>query len=139
MAYSNRYTGRLLQVDFTPAGGSLHTITGDFTAFSMDRSSDTVDATAGAEQDRSYLSTIRSMDWSLSVYGGDESTLQFIKEGTAGLLEVYPKGKTAGLPKHRFNAIITGHNVSVPFDGIVEIEISGVRNGAMLSDYPDTV
>lgn len=139
MAYANRYTGRLLQVDFTPAGGTLHTITGDFTAFSMDRSADTVDATAGAEQDRSFLTTLRSMDWSLSVYGGDESNLQYMKEGLAGLLEVYPKGKTAGLPKHRFNVIITGHSVSLPFDGICEIEVSGIRNGAMLSDYPDVV
>lgn len=140
MAYSDRFTGRNLRVDFTPEGGSLHTVSGDFTAFSMDRSADTVDVTASSEQDRSFLTTLRSVDWSLSIYGGDDSDVaQYMLEGTAGLLEVYPRGNTAGLPIISFNAIVTGFNQSYPYDGAVEYEISGIRNGAFISDIPDVV
>jgi predicted secreted protein len=140
MAYTDRFTGRNLVVNFTPSGGSLHTVTGDQTAFSLDRSADTVDVTAGSQQDREFLTTLRGVDWSMSIFGGNDTNVaQYLKEGTAGLLEIYPRGNTAGMPKIRFNGIVTGFNMSYPFDGAVEYEISGIRNGSFLSDIPDVV
>lgn len=140
MAYADRYTGRALVVVFTPAGGGgPYTLTGDFTTFSMDRQQDTVDVTAGSEQDRRFLTTLRSLDWTLSIYNGDESVLQNIIEGSAGQLDVYPKGNSAGLPKRSFDVIVTSYNESYPFDNASEVEIGGIRNGAMISDVGDVV
>lgn len=137
MAYANRYTGRDLVVEFTPSGGSLVTLNGDFTSFSMDRKADTVDVTAGNQQSRQFLNTLDSLDWSLSIFGGDETTLAAILEGTNGLLTVYPQGKIAAKPIRSFNAIVTSVQETIPFDGAVEVEIGGMRTGNMIKDVGD--
>lgn len=138
MAYADRFTGRDLVIEWTPSGGSLGTVSGDYTNFSMDRKADTVDVTAGSTQDREFLTTLRSLDWSLSVFGGLDTVWVNMQEGQAGLLAVYPKGKGTGKPVRSFNAIITSFTETTPFDGAVELEIGGVRNGAMISDVGDT-
>lgn len=138
MAYADRFTGRDLVVEWTPDGGSLVTVTGDYTSFSLDRKADTVDVTAGSMQDRQFLTTLRSLDWSLSVFGGADTVWTNMQEGQAGLLAVYPKGKGTGKPVRSFNAIVTSYQESFPFDGAVELEIGGIRNGAMITDVGDT-
>lgn len=139
MAYADRYTGRDLVVEWTPEGGSLITLNGDFTSFSLDRKADTVDVSAGNQTSREFLTTLNSLDWSLSIFGGDEAKLDMITEGSKGLLSVYPKGKSSGKPVRSFNAIVTSLQETFPFDGAVENEIGGVRNGAMIKDVGDTV
>lgn len=138
MAYADRFTGRDLVVEWTPDGSSLVTVTGDYTSFSLDRKADTVDVTAGSMQDRQFLTTLRSLDWSLSVFGGQDTVWTNMQEGQAGLLAVYPKGKGTGKPIRSFNAIVTSYQESFPFDGAVELEIGGIRNGAMITDVGDT-
>lgn len=137
MAYADRFTGRDLVVEWTPDGSSLVTVTGDYTSFSLDRKADTVDVTAGSMQDRQFLTTLRSLDWSLSVFGGTDSVWTNMQEGQAGLLAVYPKGKGTGKPVRSFNAIVTSYQETFPFDGAVELEIGGIRNGAMITDVGD--
>lgn len=139
MAYADRFTGTDLVIEFTPEGGSLTTISGDYTMFSMDRKMDTVDVTAGNEIDRSFLTTQRSLDWNLSIFAGSDTLLTILKEGTKGLLTVYPKGKVTGRPMRSFNVIVTSYQDENPFDGAVEIEIGGIRNGAMITDIGSTV
>lgn len=139
MAYTDRFTGTDVLVEFTPEGGSLTTVSGDYTMFSMDRKMDTVDVTAGNEISRSFLTTQQSLDWSLSIFAGSDSLLGILKEGTKGLLAVYPKGKSTGKPVRSFNVIITSYQEEFPFDGAVEVEISGIRNGDMINDIGDTV
>lgn len=139
MAYADRFTGTDLVIEFTPEGGSLTTISGDYTMFSMDRKMDTVDVTAGNEIDRSFLTTQRSLDWNLSIFAGSDTLLTILKEGAKGLLAVYPKGKVTGRPMRSFNVIVTSYQDENPFDGAVEIEIGGIRNGAMITDIGSTV
>lgn len=140
MALADRYTGANLVLEFTPTGaGSATVISGDFTSFSMDRKTDTVDVSAANEVDRSFLPTLNSLDWSLSVFNGNEATLLLVKEGATGRLDVYPKGKSAGRPKRSFNVVVTGYQEAYPFDGASEVEISGVRSGSMIDDIGDTV
>lgn len=129
MGFSDRFTGRDVVVEFTPSGGSLMVVSADFTNFSMDRKVDTVDATASNEVSRRFLPTLKSLDWSMSVFGGDETTFSLFKVGAEGRLDVYPKGKTAGKPKRAFNCIVTGVQETYPFDNMVEYEISGLRSG----------
>lgn len=139
MAYADRYTGRDLVVEWTPEAGALTTLNGDFTSFSLDRKADTVDVSAGNQTSREFLTTLESIDWSLSIFGGDEAKLATVLEGTRGLLSIYPKGKTTGKPVRSFNAIVTSVQETYPFDGAVEVEIGGVRNGAMIKDVGDVV
>lgn len=139
MAYSDRYTGTDMVIEFTPSGGSLTVVSADFTEFSMDRKVDTVDVTAGNEDARVFLPTISSLDWSLSLFNGDETVLVLIKEGATGQLDVYPKGKVSGRPKRQFDVIVTAYTESFPFDGASEVEITGLRNGAMIADIGSTV
>lgn len=138
MAYADRYTGRDVVIEWTPSGGTLTTFHGDYTSFSLDRKSDTVDVTAGNQQSREFLTTLNSLDWSLSIFAGDETDFATLKEGTEGLLAVYPKGKTVGEPIRSFNAIITSVQETFPFDGAVEVEVNGVRTGDMIKDIGDT-
>jgi hypothetical protein len=81
---------------------------------------------------------MRSLDWTLSVFGGTDTVWTNMQEGQAGLLAIYPKGKGTGKPVRSFNAIITSFQETIPFDGAVELEIGGIRNGAMTSDVGDT-
>ncbi len=140
MAYADRFTGRDATFVFTPAGGGgPFTLSGDFTNFSMDYKQDVVDVTAGNEQDRRFLTTLRSLDWTLSVYNGDETILANVKVGSVGQLDVYPKGNASGRPIRSFDVIVTSYQESYPFDNVSEVEIGGVRNGPMASDIGATV
>lgn len=132
---SARLTGGDLVVNWTPTGGSLITITGDQTKFSMSRKLDTVDVTAGSERQRYFKPTIEALDWSLDIFDAEQSYQAQILPSTEGLLAVMKKGVGTGKPVVSFNALITGYDEDFPFDGALEISLSGVRQGAMINEY----
>lgn len=134
MTPANRLTGSDLLVRFTPNGGSAIVITGDQTKFSMSRKLDTVDVTAGSELERYFKPTIEAMDWSLDIFDADQSYQADILPRAEGLFEVFKRGLGTGLPVVSFNGLITGYDEDFPFDGALEISISGVRQGAMIND-----
>lgn len=144
MAVADRYTGANVVIEFLPEGGveaqDVEVLTADFTSFSYDQSTDTVDITASSEDERAFLPTITSLDWTVSAFdtqvGIDKSVMY---AGAKGLLRVYPKGITDGEEMFSFNTVINGLNVESPFDGAVEIEITGQRTGAMVVDFGSTV
>lgn len=135
MSPADRLTGTDLVIKFTPSGGSLTTITGDNTSFSFSRKLDTVDVTAGNEKERYFKPTIESMDFSMDIFDADQSYQSLIKPRVEGLLQVYKRGIGAGLPILSFNALWTGYDEDMPFDGALEISLSGVRQGAMVADF----
>lgn len=135
MAASARLTGGDLAVRWTPSGGSATVITGDQTKFSMSRKLDTVDVTAGSERQRYFKPTIEALDWTLDIFDAEQSYQVNILPSTEGLLEVMKKGIGSGKPITSFNALITGYDEDFPFDGALEISVSGVRQGAMIKEY----
>lgn len=135
MSPADRLTGTDLVVKFTPSGGSPITITGDNTSFSFSRKLDTVDVTAGNETERYFAPTIESMDFTMDIFDAEQSYQEDIKPRAEGLLQVYKAGIGAGLPILEFNALWTGYDEDMPFDGALEISLSGVRQGAMVSDF----
>lgn len=144
MAISDRYVGKDLTVHFLPTGGVVGTdevvLSGSFSSFSMDRSADMADITAGNETSRSHLPTIESLTFQIAFI--DEVQLADyaeIKPRSTGRLYVYPQGKTAGKPMLVFDCIIESFNHSFPFDDKVEIDLSGTRTGAMVSDIGSVV
>lgn len=144
MAISDRYTGGSLVVEFLPTGGVVGVdevvLTGSFTSFSMDRSTDMADITGGNVTVRSHLPTIESLTFQVTFMDElDLTAYAEIKPQATGRVFVYPKGKTTGQPMLAFDAIIESFNHSFPFDDKVEIDISGTRTGAMVSDIGSTV
>lgn len=134
MAASDRLTGTDLVIKFTPTGGSVLTISGDYTKFSTSRKLDTVDVTAGNEKQRYFKPTIESFDFTLNIFDAVQSYNVSILPRTEGLLQIYSKGVGSGKPIIEFNALFTGYDEDFPFDGALEINITGVRQGAMVSE-----
>lgn len=131
---SARLVGSDIVVRFTPSGGSLTVITGDQTKFSFTRKLDTVDVTAGNERQRYFKATIESLDWSMTIFDAEQSYQTIILPFAEGLLEVMKKGVGTGKPVISFNALITGYDESFPFDGALEISLTGHRQGAMIKE-----
>lgn len=138
MAAADRLTGTDLVVNFTPSGGSLSTISGDQTAFSFSRKLDTVDVTAGNEKERYFKPTIESMDFTLDIFDANQVYQVDIKPRKEGLLQIYKQGLGSGKPILQFNALFTGYDEDMHFDGALEISLSGVRQGAMVADFGST-
>lgn len=142
MAVAERFTGSDVVIEWLPDGGTapadVLTLSADFTTISLDEKSDTVDVTAGSEEERSFLATLKSLDWSMSIFATVDDDIETAANGALGKLTVYPKGKVIGQPVRAFNTIINSRSIEYPFDGAVEIEYGGVRTGAMISDIGDT-
>lgn len=143
MGYADRLTGSDLVVEFLPVGGTPGTdeivMTGDQTAFNFSRKLDTVDVTAGNEKERAFKPTIESLDWSLSIYDADQSYLADILPRAEGKLSIYKIGNAATKPVVSFNTLLTGYDEDFPFDGALEIQLSGVRQGAMVEEIGSVV
>lgn len=134
MSAAGRLTGTDLVVKWTKSGGSLTTITGDQTKFSFSRKYDTVDVTAGSERQRYFKATVEALDWTLNVFDASQSFKADILPGLEGLLQIYPTGVGSTRPIIGFNALITGYDEDFPFDGALEITLTGVRQGAMINE-----
>ncbi len=134
MAAADRATGTDLVVKFTPSGGSQVTITGDQTKFSTTRKLDTVDVTAGNEKNRFFKPTIEGLDFTLNIFDANQSYKIYLLPRLEGLLQIYQLGVGTGKPVVSFNALLTGYDEDFPFDGALEITITGNRQGAMIAE-----
>lgn len=139
MAFINRYTGAALVAEFTPEGGSLVVISGDQKAVSLNESMGTVDATAANETAKSFLTTHGELSGTIEILAGDEAVYKFIKPGSKGRLDVYPKGKTSGMPKRACNVIFTTLGINYPFDNVADMSFEFIRSGDWIWTIGDTV
>lgn len=135
MAAVDRIVGSNMVITWTPDGGSAVQLEGDFTEFSADRSLDTVDVTAGNETSRYHKGTVEGLEFSITIFDANQTYKDDILPGVVGVLNVKPEGTGAGLPEFEMNALFTGYNESFPFDGALEIELSGMRLGDMVIEY----
>ncbi len=135
MAAANRYKGNNVVILWTPSGGSEVAIQGDYTEISFDNSADTTEAAAGNEVSRYPVTTLIGLDFTLNIFDATQSYLADLLPGSTGKLEVRPQGTGSGLPKFSFNAVITGYNITIPFDDLVDIEITGSRQGDMIDNF----
>lgn len=135
MAASDRRIGTAMVVTFTPDGGTARTLSADFTAFNFDRSIDTVDVTAGNETSRYFKGTIEGMEWGLTLFDASQTYKDDLVPGTIGVLNIKPVGAGTGLEEIEFNTLLTGYSEDLPFDGALEIELSGTRIGDMVKDF----
>lgn len=135
MAPADRIVGSAVVVKFQPTGDTVvYTLTADFTSFSWNRTVDVVDVTAGNEPERYEKDTIEGLDFTLNLFDADPTYLTKIKPRANGQLWIYKKGEGTGLPVQSFNALIKSMSEDMPFDGALEIEVTGSRRGAMILD-----
>jgi len=135
MSIANRYTGKDLYAEFICAAGTI-SLVGDQRSLSVDREVDLADITAGAEVDKSYLTTLKDgtaevevLDQAAVAAAGIEAGMP---EGTSGTLIYAPKGTTGGLPKRGFAAFVKSMSVEYPYSDVVAYRISFQKTGAVL-------
>lgn len=129
----SHYKGNNLYVSF---GGTV--ISGDQRSLSKTGSVDTVDTTAGADTDKSYLTTLRDATFELTILdnGGDGSAVRrALAEGNGGTLIYGPEGTAAGKPKYECYALVTAFNTEYPYAGEVEFTVSLQKSGDWTANY----
>jgi hypothetical protein len=131
-----------------PDGGAAVEIQPDYTNFSFNSNWDVADLTAGNERGRFGKPTIEGMDFTLGMYFSVQPLNNYLKalirkqevlnepltEKTPaeGILHVLSEGYGVGKPFMSFQALFTGMNYTSPFDGAVDLEFSGQRQGQTL-------
>ena len=138
MAKEDRIVGSNMVITWTPDGGVAVQLEADYTAFNFDRSIDLVDATAGNETTRYQKGTIEGMEFTITFFDAGQSYKADLLPGQLGVLNVQPEGTGSGLEEFEFNAIISSYTEDFPFDGLLEIEVSGERQGDMLIEFGST-
>jgi len=102
-------------------------------SWSLEITSDTVDASIIGTEWRKNQATIKS--WSGSLDGfWDETDTTGQGELTAGAtvtLNLYPEGDDTGATYWSGDAIVTSISYSASFDGLVEVTFSSTGNGAL--------
>jgi hypothetical protein len=135
MTVANRYTGKNLYVAF--AGQEL---SGDFTAWEVTRTSDTADVTAGSEDARSYLATLKDATFRLERFDtatGGSAVMAALVEGASGTVEFGPQGTATGKPKYSAVAIVTNVSSSYPFSDAVVVTADFQRSGDWITHYEE--
>lgn len=124
------YTGKDLYLSF--AGTTIHA---DFREFTASEEIDLVDASAGADVAKTYLTALEDGTASLTLLdqtGGTAATAmwQLMDKGVSGTLIWAPEGTVATKPKHSVVAIVSSRERSIPYDDVVELtfefQFSGV-------------
>lgn len=137
-ASDNRYTGLNTTMTFTPTGGSVVTVSTDYTEVSFEESIRVEEKTAGNEVDATFNTTIKEGKGNLKIYDEGEQGIAAgintaLVNGATGLFVVYQKGNVSGKPYFSANIIITGVKHPFAHDKNIALEIDFIKNGAMVA------
>lgn len=128
------FTGKNLAASFIYSGGTID-LAADFRSFSKAPSIGMVDASAGSDADRTYLTTLKdgTYSWGGVVQAVGTAIRDALVEGTSGTLEIGEEGTAAGNPKESVPVIAMGAQYNIPYDNVVEISCQFQKNGARTS------
>lgn len=128
------YTGKDLYYEFAGVQCS-----GDQRSFTMNRTSDTVETTAGADEHKSYIARLKdgtgSFDLLEQTGTGGTAIYAALVEGSRGTLVFGPEGTASGKPKYECVAIITASDKSYPYNDVVMRNYSWQKTGDWITDY----
>jgi hypothetical protein len=119
---AGEYRGNELVIQW---GGTV--ISSDFRTFGHDESSDEIDATAGNDARKVYLTGPIDDTISASFIDttGNTSNWAALAVGNSGTLVYSPQGTAAGKPKYTCGtAAITRRNRDIPYDGAVSYDMT---------------
>jgi hypothetical protein len=125
------YTGKDLNLSWVHTGGTV-ALEGDFRTFSYSPSVGLVEQTAGADAQKTYLTTPKDGQCSLEVVQQAAGTVLYaaLAEGTSGTLVIGPEGTAAGKPKLTIPAISLGARITIPYADVVSVACDFQQNGA---------
>jgi hypothetical protein len=142
MSILNRQRGNNLTAYWVyGAGPSTVVVTGDYTKFDVDRSSDLIDATAGNAGDHEYLASLRDASAKLTFFDtGTQSGLgtalgAALEDGTPGSLFWGHMGTNTGKPKFGFAGFVKSAKHSVAPGDAQSIDAEFQKSGAMLFSW----
>ncbi len=124
------FTGKNLVVSFKSTA-----LESDYRSFSNSEQIGIVDASAGSDVARTYLTTLEDGSASVSLVmqtGGTAATAMWnlLDKGAEGTLDWYPEGTASGNPRSYVNAIVIDRSRDFPYDDLVtmsaEFQFSGV-------------
>lgn len=124
-------TGTALYVIF--GGNVLDT---DYRSFNPSEEIGTVDQSAGADTERTYLTTLKDGTTPLTIViqTEDTTTWGYVVPGTEGSLEWGEEGTTAGKPRHYVNAIVTGREKAIEYADLIVADLTFQFSGAVTDD-----
>lgn len=128
------YTGKDLYIEF----GGQAVGDSEYRSLSVDRQIDTVEVSAGADTDKSYLTTLRDASFSLTYVDENASgTLvnQALYEGAYGTLVWGPQGTASGKPKFSCAAWVTSVSAGMEYNAEVTRDVSLQKDGDWIENY----
>jgi hypothetical protein len=131
------YTGSALVASWIHAGGTL-VLNTDYRTLGTSPTIGLVKASAGADTDETYLTTLKDGKYSYKGLAQTGGTVleNALVEGTKGTLIIGREGTVAGSAKETVPCISMGAAFNYPYDNIVEISCEFQKNGArVLSVY----
>lgn len=138
MSLASRLTGKNLWVAWVDAQGTV-VASGDQTSFDPDFKMDTVDMSAGSDNVRSYLPTLKDLTMKLErfILGGTANvgtaTLNYrMREGAVGTILWAPEGTATGFSKWGIVALVSDFAMKFPFDDKAMVTIELKPQGADL-------
>lgn len=122
------YTGNALYLKF---GSTV--LSADFRNFDQSEEIGLVDATAGADTNRTYLTTVKDGKATAEMVHQASGTALWtaLAPGTSGTLEWGPEGTASTKPKHTVTAIVMDRKKVVPYEDIVVITAEFQFSGAV--------
>jgi hypothetical protein len=125
------FTGKDLNLQWIYSGGTV-VLSTDYRTLSESKEMALVDASAGADTDRTYLTTLKdgTLEYAALHQTGGSVIKLALEPGTSGTLIVGPEGTAAGKPKESIPAIVSNRAVQYPYADVVEISATFQRNGS---------
>lgn len=123
-------TGKNMYISWAGTGGTV-TLSTEYRSFSANPSVDLVEATAGADNYKTYLSTVKdgTFDYSGLLQSKGTAVLNALREGCSGTLTIAPEGTASGYPKEEYPCIVLGPKVNYPYSDVVEVSCSFQQSG----------
>lgn len=127
-------TGKNLVAQWVSGGGTILLNT-DFRTLSVNPNIDLAETTAGADDDKTYIATIKdaTIEWSGLYQSKGTALVNALEAGTGGTLIIYPEGTASGNAKDSYPAIAMGAKTNFPYADVVEISCTFQKNGAKTS------
>jgi hypothetical protein len=129
------YTGKDLHLEWiTLAGtvpGTVDLSTSQYRTLGENTEIGLVDASAGADTNRTYLTTLKDGTFEYSALHQTNGTAlkAVLAPGTYGTLVIKPEGTASGKPTESVPCVVSSRNMNYPYDGVVEITATFQRNG----------
>lgn len=128
---TTRFTGKNLYVKFGSTVLSTHGRN-----FDVPHEQEQVDGTAGADDYRVFLNTVKNISASMEILmssgAAGSAVIAALSTGTEGTLEWAPEGTASGKPKWGFAARVANASQALPYDDVAMLSIEWTNYGSAL-------